>query len=29
VNAVDALQILRYVASLPVNLPAGCEEIGS
>ena len=29
VNAVDALQILRYVAGLPVNLPVGCEEIGS
>lgn len=29
VTAVDALQILRHVASLPVNLPSGCPEIGS
>ncbi len=29
VTAVDSLQILRYVAGLPVNLPAGCPEIGS
>ena len=29
VNAVDALQILRYVAGLPVNLPVGCPQIGS
>ena len=29
VTAVDALQILRHVAGLPVNLPAGCQPIGS
>jgi len=29
VDAVDALQILRHVASLPVNLPDGCPDIGS
>jgi hypothetical protein len=27
-NSVDALRILRYVASLPPNSPAGCEAIG-
>ncbi|HSP56587.1 MAG TPA: LamG domain-containing protein [Dehalococcoidia bacterium] len=29
VTAVDALQILRHVAGLPVTLPTGCPEIGS
>jgi hypothetical protein len=28
-SAVDALFILRHVASLPVNLPQNCPEIGS
>ena len=28
VNAVDALQILRYVAGLPVNLPLGARRSG-
>jgi hypothetical protein len=28
VTAVDALQILRFVAGLPVSLPEGCEPIG-
>jgi hypothetical protein len=28
-NSVDSLKILRYVAGLPNNLPAGCPPIGS
>jgi hypothetical protein len=29
VDAVDALQILRHVVDLPVNLPEDCPEIES
>jgi hypothetical protein len=28
VDAIDALQILRYLAAMPVNLPQGCPELG-
>jgi hypothetical protein len=27
-NLIDALVILRYVANVPLNLPAGCAGIG-
>jgi hypothetical protein len=29
VTAVDALFVLRFVAALPVNLPAGCRPVGT
>ena len=28
-DAVDAVYILKHVAAIPVNLPAGCPQIGS
>jgi hypothetical protein len=29
VDSVDALFVLRFVAALPVNVPAECRPIGS